>query len=69
MINRIELEGDWAQIWGVLDNLPLRNRGLKLKVSARIGPEYMLEATMRAHHLNFVKDVGSLSYIAWGNND
>ncbi len=69
MIHKIELEGSWTQIREVLDNLPEHNRGLRLKVSARIGPAYSVEATMRNHHLDFKKDPFSLSYIAWGNND
>lgn len=45
---QIVIQGDWAQLWGVLDNLPTQEaEGLIVDISAEIGPEYMIKARLK----------------------
>ncbi len=63
------VEGDWAQIWGVIDNLPEHDvRGMTLVVPVRIGPEYAVLASLQLKGFNVEKDPTSFSYIAKASN-
>lgn len=67
---RLIIDGQWHQLWEVLDNLnEHENKGMELRIPSDIAPEHMIRAGLSLKGFDMEEDQSCFGYIARAKAD